>query len=192
MLYGRREELAAIGRLLEGMRCGRAGVLVLRGEAGIGKTAMLDAAARQAAEARVLRAAGVEREEDLPFAGLHALLRPVIEQVAALPERQARALYGAFGIDESTGADRFGVGLGLLSLVAELAEDRPVLCLVDDVQWMDGASVDAMVFAARRLGAERVAFMFAARDEPRRVSLPGLADLRLGGLDRPAVEAAMP
>ena len=95
VLYGRRGELAAIGQLLEGMRSGRAGVLVLRGEAGIGKTALLDTAAAQAAGARVLRAAGVECEEDLPFAGLHALLRPVLDQLGTLPERQATALRGA-------------------------------------------------------------------------------------------------
>lgn len=184
MLHGRREELAAIDRLLEGMRSSRARVLVLRGEAGIGKTALLDAAAGRAAGAQILRTAGVECEEDLPFAGLHALLRPVLDQIEVLPRIQATALRGAFGMGEPTGADRFGIGLGLLSFITELSEDRPVLCLVDDVQWLDGASVDALLFAARRLEAERAAFIFAARDESHRVSLPGLAELRLGGLDR--------
>ena len=188
MLYGREEQLAAIDRLLEGMRSGRAGALILRGEAGIGKTALLDAVAEQAAGARVLRVTGVEAEAELPFAGLHALMRPALDEISALPERQAVALRGAFGMAEAAVADRFLVGLGVLSLIAELAEDRPVLCLVDDAQWLDRASADALVFAARRLHAERVAVILAARDEPVSVSLPGLPELRLGGLDRLAAE----
>jgi hypothetical protein len=188
MLYGRDEELAAIGRLLEGMRSGRAGSLVLRGEAGIGKTALLDAAAESATGARVLRVTGVESEAELRFAGLHALLRPVLDEVGALPERQAVALRGALGMAEAGVADRFLVGLGVLSLVAELAEGRPVLLLVDDAQWMDRASADALVFAARRLHAERAAVLAAARDEQACAGLPGLPELRVGGLDRASAE----
>ena len=184
MLYGRGEQLAAIDRLLEGMRSGRAGSLVLRGEAGIGKTALLDAAAENAAGARVLRVTGVESEAELPFAGLHALLRPVLDEVGALPERQAVALRGALGMAEAAVTDRFLVGLGVLSLIAELAEGRPVLCLVDDAQWVDRATADALVFAARRLHAERAAVLAAARDEPPGGGLPGLPELRVGGLDR--------
>ena len=149
MLRGRSEQLAAIARLLGGMQSGRADALVLRGEAGIGKTALLEAAADKAAGARVLRVAGVESEAELPFAALHALLRPALDQIGALPGRQAAALRGAFGLAEETVTDRFLVGLGVLSLVAELAEDRPVLVLVDDAQWVDRASADALVFAAR-------------------------------------------
>jgi DNA-binding CsgD family transcriptional regulator len=188
MLYGRSEQLAAIDRLLEGMRSGRAGSLVLRGEAGIGKTALLEAAAEKAAGARVLRVTGVESEAELPFAGLHALLRPVLDEVGALPERQAVALRGAFGLAEAAVADRFLVGLGVLSLVAELAEGRPVLVLVDDAQWLDRASADALVFAARRLHAERAAVLAAARDEPPGGGLAGLPELRVGGLDRASAE----
>ncbi len=184
MLYGRGEQLAAIDRLLEGMRSGRAGSLVLRGEAGIGKTALLDAAAENAAGARVLRVTGVESEAELPFAGLHALLRPVLDEVGALPERQAVALRGALGMAEAAVTDRFLVGLGVLSLIAELAEGLPVLCLVDDAQWVDRATADALVFAARRLHAERAAVLAAARDEPPGGGLPGLPELRVGGLDR--------
>jgi DNA-binding CsgD family transcriptional regulator len=186
MLYGRGEQLAAINRLLDGMRSGRAGSLVLRGEAGIGKTALLDAAADKAAGARMLRVTGVESESELPFAGLHALLRPVLDDVGALPERQAMALRGALGMAdaEAAVADRFLVGLGVLSLVAELAEGRPVLLLVDDAQWVDRASADALVFAARRLHAERAAVLAAARDEPPGGGLPGLPELRVGGLDQ--------
>ncbi len=188
MLCGRSEQLAAIGQLLEGMRSGRAGALVLRGEAGIGKTALLEAAADKAAGARVLRVTGVESEAELPFAALHALLRPALDQIGALPGRQAAALRGAFGLAEETVPDRFLVGLGVLSLVAELAEDRPVLVLADDAQWVDRASADALVFAARRLQAERAAVLVAARDQPPGVGLPGLPELRVGGLDQTAAE----
>ena len=188
MLYGRSEQLAAIGRLLGGMRSGRAGALVLRGEAGIGKTALLEAAEQKAAGARVLRVTGVESEAELPFAALHALLRSALDQIGALPGRQAAALRGAFGLAEETVPDRFLVGLGVLSLIAELAEDRPVLVLADDAQWVDRASADALVFAARRLQAERAAVLVAARDEPPGVGLPGLPELRVGGLDQTAAE----
>jgi DNA-binding CsgD family transcriptional regulator len=188
MLYGRGEQLAAIDRLLEGMRAGRAGALVLRGEAGIGKTALLDAAEEKAAWARVLRVTGVESEAELPFAGLHALMRPALDEISALPERQAVALRVAFGMAEETVADRFLVGLGVLSLIAELAEGRPVLCLVDDAHWLDRASADALGFAARRLHAERAGVIVAARDDPPGAGLPGLPELRVGGLDRTAAE----
>ncbi len=166
MLYGRNEQLAAIGRLVEGMRSGRAAVLVLRGEAGIGKTALLEAAEEKAAGARVLRVTGVEPEAELPFAALHALMRPALDEIGTLPERQAVALRGAFGMAEAAVADRFLVGLAVLSLIAELAEGRPVLVLVDDAQWLDRASAEALVFAARRLHAERAAVIVASRDEP--------------------------
>ena len=188
MLHGRNKQLAAIGRLLEGMRSGRAGVLVLRGEAGIGKTALLEAAEEKAAGARVLRVTGVEPEAELPFAALHALMRPALDEIGTLPERQAVALRGAFGMAEAAVADRFLVGLAVLSLIAELAEGRPVLVLVDDAQWLDRASAEALVFAARRLHAERAAVIVASRDEPAGVSLPDLAELRVGGLDRASAE----
>src|SRR5262249_4733894 len=188
MLCGRSGQLAAIDRLLEGMRSGRAGALVLRGEAGVGKTGLLAAAEGKAAGARVLRVTGVESEAELPFAALHALLRPALDEIGAVGGRQAEALRGAFGLAEEADADRFLVGLGVLSLIAELAEDRPVLVLADDAQWLDRASGDALVFAARRLHAERAAVLVAARDEPPGASLPGLPELRVGGLDRAAAE----
>ena len=191
MLYGRSEQLAAIDRLLAGMRSGQAGVLVLRGEAGIGKTALLDAAGQRASGARVLRVAGVESEAELPFAALHALLRPALDEVRALSGRQAAALRGALGMAAEAGTDRFLVGLAVLSLLAELAGQRPLLCLVDDAQWVDQASSDALMFAARRLAAERAALLVAARDEPAGDGLPGLSglpELRVGGLDRTSAE----
>ena len=188
MLYGRNEQMAAIGRLLEGMRSGRAGVLVLRGEAGIGKTALLDAAEAEAAGAQVLRVTGVESEAELPFAALHALMLPALDEIGALTERQAMALRGAFGMAEAAVADRFLVGLGVLSLVAELAEARPVLLVVDDAHWLDRASAEALMFAARRLHAERAAVIVASRYEPVGAGLPGLPELRVGGLDRASAE----
>jgi DNA-binding CsgD family transcriptional regulator len=188
MLCGRDEELAAIGQLVAGMRSGLAGALLLVGEAGVGKTTLLEAAAQMAAEARVLRVTGVESEAELPFAGLHALMRPALDDIGVLPERQAAALRSAFGMAEEVVADRFLVGLGVLSLIAELAEERPVLLLVDDAQWLDRASADALVFAARRLHAERAAVLAATRDDPPGTGLPGLQELRVGGLDPASAE----
>ncbi|WP_242910501.1 AAA family ATPase [Actinomadura terrae] len=187
MLRGRGEQRAAIARLVAGAREGRGGALVLRGEAGIGKTALLDEAAADPHGPhglRVLRATGVEAEAALPFAGLQMLLRPVLPEVDALPDAQARALRAALGLADpggADGADRFLTGLAVLTLLAELAAARPVLCLVDDAHWLDPASADALAFTARRLGTEAVALVFAARDG---FAAPGLPELALAGLDR--------
>jgi DNA-binding CsgD family transcriptional regulator len=180
MLYGRQAELSVIAELLEG----RSGALVVRGVAGIGKSALLESAAASA-HARVLRVTGVESEADLPFAALHLLLRPALEHAEALPRQQLEALRGAFGCGGTTRGDPFLVGLATLSLLAELSTAGPVLCLVDDAQWLDGESADALLFAARRLHAEPVTVLFAAREGgfPAR----GLPELWLGELD---VEAA--
>jgi DNA-binding CsgD family transcriptional regulator len=179
MLYGRQAELSVIAELLDG----RAGALVVRGEAGIGKSALLEASAASA-RARVLRVTGVESEADLPFAALHLLLRPVLERAEALPQQQAEALRGALGLGGTTPGDRFLVGLATLNLLVELSAAGPVLCLVDDAQWLDGESADALLFAARRLHAEPVAVLFAAREGafPAR----GMSELRLGALDADA------
>jgi DNA-binding CsgD family transcriptional regulator len=184
-------------RLLQAAREGRSGVLVLRGEAGVGKSALLAWAAERAGDVAggmtVLCAAGVEAEVQLPFAALHQLLRPVLEHLGRLPAVQAAALRAAFGLAAAPGdrglgserpGDRFLLSVGVLSLLADAAEQRPVVCLLDDAHWMDQASADALVFAARRLGAEGVGLLFAARDaEPRGFDAPGLPELRLGGLD---------
>jgi predicted ATPase len=152
MLYGRCEERALISDLLRGAREGRSGVLVLRGEAGVGKHTLLEDAARQASDFHLLRATGIESEVGLPFAGLHQLLRPVLDRVDRLPLPQAAALRGAFGLlDTEAGSSQFLVELAVLGLLAELARERPVLCLVRDAQWLDQASADALVFIARRL-----------------------------------------
>ncbi|WP_380285921.1 AAA family ATPase [Kitasatospora purpeofusca] len=188
MLYGREREQAAVGALLDGARGGRSGVLVLRGEPGIGKTALLEyAVAAAGGGVRVVRAAGVEYEAELPFAGLSLLLAPGLDRLDALPGPQRRSLEGAFGLGEaaSGGADRLLAGLATLGLLAELASEQPLLCVVDDVQWLDRASLDALLIAARRLQAEGIALLLAARDAGAGADvlpLAGLPELRLTGL----------
>jgi DNA-binding CsgD family transcriptional regulator len=183
MLRGRGPEQAVIDGLLGGVREGGSGVLVIRGEPGIGKTALLEYAVGQADAMRLLRCAGIESEAELPFAGLHQLLRPVLERLDALPGVQQRALSGAFGLDVGGDGDRFIIGAGVLSLLSDVAEDAPLLCLVDDAQWLDRASAEALLFAARRLDRDGIVILFATRDYPD-AGLPqgGLRELRLGGL----------
>ncbi|MEU6036156.1 AAA family ATPase [Actinomadura sp. NPDC047616] len=175
MLYGREAELAEIDRLLADARAGRSGALVVRGEAGIGKSALLEHAEHTAANAddgaprtRVLRVTGVEAEQDIPFAGLHQLLWPVQERIRALPPVHAQTLQAVLGLCagvEHRPGDRFAAGLALLTLLADLAERQPVLCLVDDLQWIDRGTAEALLFTARRLAAEGVAMLFATREE---------------------------
>ncbi|MEY9946292.1 AAA family ATPase [Kitasatospora sp. GAS1066B] len=185
MLYGRAGEQAAVGELLAAAGEGRSGALVLRGEPGIGKSALLEYAAERAgADFEVLRATGVEYEADLPFAGLHLLLGPALPLLAALPAPQRRALEAAFGLAEVSGpADRLLTGLAALGLLAELATERPLLCLVDDAQWLDHSSAGALLLAARRLGREGVLLLFAARDGEGAFVAPGLPELRLAPLE---------
>ncbi|MEU5939991.1 LuxR C-terminal-related transcriptional regulator [Micromonospora sp. NPDC047548] len=190
MLHGRTGEQATIERLLAEARTGRSGALVIRGPAGIGKSALLDDAAGRAAGMRVVRGAGVESEAMLPFAALHLLLRANLDRIHALPDAQATALSGALGLgDIVPGSSRFLVGLATLSLLAELAGDGALLCLIDDAQCFDQASIDALLFAARRLEAEGVVMIFAARAG---FQAAGLPELRLGGLDRAAAGALLP
>ncbi|WP_157249232.1 ATP-binding protein [Nonomuraea typhae] len=179
MLWGRESEQAAVDRLLGKARAGSSGVMVLRGDPGIGKTSLLGYAGSAATGLRVLRGAGIEAEADLPFAGLHLLLHPFLDRLARLPQPQADALRGAFGLGPAA-ADRFLIGLGVLSLLSELAEEGGLLCLVDDAHWLDHASADALVIAARRLDADGVALVFAARDPG--FPAPGLPEVRLGAL----------
>ncbi|MER5779360.1 AAA family ATPase, partial [Streptomyces sp. NPDC002039] len=187
MLLGRGAERAVVEGLLAGARDGRSGVLVVRGEAGIGKTALLDGVLADAGDdVRVLRGTGIEFESALPYAGLHLLLRSVLDRVDALPGPQAAALRTALGTGEAAagGGDRFLVGLAVLTLLAELAEERALFCLVDDAQWLDQASAEALVFAARRLHAERIALVFCVRDPHTPEFRPaGLDELRLRRLD---------
>ncbi|WP_040698764.1 helix-turn-helix transcriptional regulator [Nocardia vinacea] len=178
MLYGRASEEQRIRVLLEEAVKGSSGSLVLTGEPGAGKSALLDVASGLADDSwRVLRSTGVESESELPFAGLQLLLASALGGLDALPSNQADALRCAFGYGgPHRTADRFLVGLGTLSLLAELSGAGPVLCLVDDAHWLDQPSIDALVFAARRLGAEGVVVLLAGREE---FSAPGLSQLRL-------------
>ncbi|MFI8355680.1 ATP-binding protein [Streptomyces cyaneofuscatus] len=195
MLYGRSAEQARLARLLAEACAGRSGALLLRGEAGIGKTALLDWLAGTAAaqahgdvtgdgrEVRVLRVTGVEPEADLAFGGLVQLLWPVQDRLNALPAPQAAALRAILGTGrEQRGPDRFLTGLAVLTVLAELAEDGPLLCLVDDAQWLDRATAEALLFAARRLAAEGVAMVLAGRDDDG-FTAPGIPELALPRLD---------
>jgi DNA-binding CsgD family transcriptional regulator len=185
VLLGRGREVERLQALLAAARGGRSGALVIRGEPGIGKTALLLDAASRAEGMRALRARGVEAEAELPFSGLLELVRPVLARLDRVPERQADALRGALGLAEPVVADRFLIGAALLSLLAAVAEEEPLLCLVDDAHWLDTGSAQALVFAARRLEDERVAVLCAAREgEPRRFDASGIEELRLSGLDR--------
>ena len=185
MLVGRERECAQIDGLLERASRGESGSLVLRAEAGMGKTALLDYAADQAAGMATLRVTGVEAESVLDFAGLHSLVLPITDHLRRLPEPQRLAVAAALGLAPGAGSDRFLVAAGVLSLLASAAEEQPMLCLIDDAQWLDVPSADSLVFAARRLGAEGIVILFAAREgEPRRFGAAGLPELAIGGLDR--------
>ena len=164
MLYGRDAERARIGALLEQARVSRSSALVLRGEPGIGKSALLEDTRARVDDMHVLSARGVETESELPFAGLHQLIRPELNLIERLPGPQAGALRGALGLDEGGADERFLVFSGCLSFLSELAESRPVVCLVDDAQWLDAASADALMFVARRIDAEGIVMLFAVRE----------------------------
>jgi len=191
-LVGRESECTKIDRLLEAACAGDSGSLVVRGEAGIGKTALLAYAADRADAMTVLRCTGVESESDLVFAGLYGLVRPILAHLGEVADRQSVALTGALGLTPSAGTDRFLVSAALLSLLAAAAEARPVLCVVDDAQWLDTPSAVALVFTARRLRAERVAMLFSAREgDPHRFETPGLQELVLTGLDDSSASALL-
>src|SRR4051812_33195555 len=181
-LRGRSSERELLDQLLENVRDGQSAVLVIRGEPGIGKTALLHHCADEASGFRVARIAGVESEMELPFAGLHQLCAPMLGQLAALPEPQQLALRVALGLSSGDAPDRFLVALAALTLLAEVGTERPLLCVVDDAQWLDGASAQALGFAGRRLLAESVALVFAVRDPAQQRELAGLPDVRLEGL----------
>ncbi|GLW68883.1 LuxR family transcriptional regulator [Kitasatospora phosalacinea] len=193
MLQGRTTETATIDRLLDDAREGRGGALVLRGEPGIGKSALLDHAAEQGGQRdmRVLRSSGVESESELPFAAMHLLLSGVLDRIGSLPGAQAGALRRALGLQAgpATG-DRFLAGLGVLTLLSELAAEQPVLVVVDDAHQLDAESLQVLLFAARRLGAEQVAVLLAGR-EGEGPDAPGLPELPVGPLDGAAAELVL-
>jgi DNA-binding CsgD family transcriptional regulator len=187
MLLGREREQQALERLLHEARDGRSGVLALVGEAGIGKSALLEHAATAAADMRILRARGVASEAQIPFAGLFELLRPALDCLGAIPEPQSAALQSALALRPSQEDDRFAIGAATLSLLAAAAEERPVAVLVDDAHWLDGSSADALLFALRRLLAEPIAVVLTARaGELSLLDGSDLPRLELDGLDADA------
>lgn len=194
-LLGRRAERDTVKQLLTRAQTGRSGALVVRGEAGIGKTALVEHA-RDAAVAsgfRVEHSIGAESETQFAFAGLHQLCTPLLDHADALPEPQQAALGVAFGLRAGAAPDRFLVGLATLNLLAEIAEEQPLLCLVDDAQWLDEASAQVLAFVARRVAAEQMALVFALRDvgEGAVATFAGLPELRLDGLGDTDAEALL-
>jgi DNA-binding CsgD family transcriptional regulator/tetratricopeptide (TPR) repeat protein len=181
-LHGRKTEAETLDRLLINVRGGESQVLVLRGAAGIGKTALLERLLANASGCRIARIAGIENEMELAFAGLHQLCSPFIGQVGRLPAPQREALAIAFGLSTGEPPDRMLVGLAVLSLLADVAEEQPLVCLVDDAQWLDRVSAQTLAFVARRLLAERVALVFAIREPNDGHALEGLNELAIGGL----------
>jgi DNA-binding CsgD family transcriptional regulator len=176
-----------LDRLVEDVRAGQSRALVLRGEAGVGKTALLDYLQGRASGCRIARAAGVESEMELPFAGLHQLCAPMLHRLGRLPGPQGDALGAAFGLRDGDAPDRFLVGLAVLSLLSDVAEEHPLICVLDDAQWLDRASAQAFAFVTRRLMAESVAVVFAVRESSNDQDLTGLPELQIPGLaDRDA------
>ena len=192
MLYGRALESARLDALFADAAAARGGVVVVRGDPGVGKTALLADACSRATGVRVLWTQGIESESPLPFAALHRLLRPVLPYLDRLPPSQARALRAAFGELETTVGDRFVVFVATLSLLSEAAEEQTVIAVADDAHWLDAASAEALLFVARRLLADRVALVFGAREgDVRRFHGDGLPDLVLGGIDSAAAGALL-
>jgi predicted ATPase len=182
-LRGRLGEREALERLLDDARNGRSSVLVIRGEPGIGKSVLLRYAAEHASGFRVVQIAGVKSEMELPFAGLHQICAPMLAELDALRPPQQRALRVALGLTSGDAPDGFLVALGALTLLAEVAEKQPLLCVVDDAQWLDEASRQVLGFVARRLLAEPVAIVFALRQPSADRELVGLPELVLEGLN---------
>src|SRR3984885_9400935 len=174
-LTDRRGERGVLDQLISAVRAGGSRVLVVRGEPGVGKSALLEYLAGRAAGCRVVRAAGVESEMELAFAGLHQLLAPALDRIDRLPGPQREALRAAFGLGAGPVPDRSRGGVAVRGLGSEVPADRPLVCVVDDEQWLDRASVQALGFAARRLAADPVGLVFAARGPGQELGgLPGL------------------
>jgi DNA-binding CsgD family transcriptional regulator len=195
-LLGRHSECKALDRLLVAVRAGQSQVLVLRGDAGVGKSALLEYLLDGASGCRIARAVGVESEMELAFAGVHQLCAPFLDRLRLLPAPQRDALGTAFGLGAGPASDRFLVGLAVLGLLSEVAEDRPLVCVVDDAQWQDRASAQTLAFVARRILAESVGLVFAVRDSPEQQEVAGLPELVVGGLSdhdsRALLRSAMP
>jgi len=182
MLLDRRSEREVLDGLLAGVRQGESRVLVVRGEPGVGKSALLEYVVEQASGCRVARAAGVQSEMELAFAGLQQVFAPILDRLERLPPPRREALGTALGLTSGVAPDRFLVGLAVLGLLSEAADERPLVCLVDDVQWLDRTSVQALEFVARRLGADSVALVFAVRQSDEQKMLAGFPELVVEGL----------
>src|SRR3954467_15307689 len=181
-LLGRRRECATLSGVVAAVKAGRSQVLALRGEAGIGKTALLEFLLGRAPGCQVARAAGVESEMELPFAGLHQLCSPYADRLTRLPGPQRAALGTAFGLRPGTAPDRFLVGLAVLTLLSEVAEEQPLVCVLDDAQWLDRAPTRTLGSVARRLRVEPVAMVFGVRESADEPVLAGLPELVVHGL----------
>jgi len=190
-LRGRSRQCGTVDGLLADVRAGRSRALVLRGEPGIGKTALLGYAADAAPDFRVARAGGVESEMELPFAALQQLRGPMLDRLDRLPGPQREALAVAFGLHSGGAQDSFLAGLGVLSLLSDVAMEQRLLCLIDDAQWLDQASAQALAFVARRLDAEPMAVTFGTGDPAPGDDLAGLAELVLGPLPRADARAVL-
>ncbi|MGZ5367900.1 MAG: AAA family ATPase, partial [Aeromicrobium sp.] len=191
-LIGRGVEKLALREMLESVRGGRSRALVLRGEPGVGKSALLGYAVAQAEDMQVVRMVAVESENPLGFAAVHRLLMPFLPALDRLPEPQRRALSVAIGLVSGPPADPFLVGLAALTLLSDAAEDRPVLCVIDDAQWLDGESNDLLGFVARRLLADRVGLLFAVREPAPSTPHPhALPELTIRGLPDAAAYALL-
>ena len=195
-LWGRTRERRRLDHALDSVRGGQSAVLVLRGEAGVGKTALMEYLAAAASDCRITRITGVESELELPFAALHQLCGTVLEGLETLPEPQARALEVAFGLAEGSVPDRFVVGMAVLGLMAEAASEKPLVCLIDDAQWLDEATCQVLGVAGRRLDAESVLLLVGVREPAEERLFPGLPELTVEGLDeedaRVLLAAAVP
>ncbi|HEX8086332.1 MAG TPA: AAA family ATPase [Solirubrobacteraceae bacterium] len=192
MLIGRTRERSELEAVLESAREGRSTVVVVHGEAGIGKTTLLDETAAAAPDFRVLRARGYESESDIPFAGLLDLLSPLLDLLDRIPPAQAAALRGSLALGDPVPHDRFAVPAAVLSMLAAAAEEQPVLAIVDDVHWLDAASLEALLFAARRIAAEGIVLLLGARDgEGFDAGATGLRCLHLGALDEESARALL-
>src|SRR6201991_5004733 len=181
-LLDRLNEREVLEQIVAGVRAGQSRVLVLRGEAGVGKTALLGHLVTAADGCRIARASGVESEMELAFSGLHALCAPMLGRLQRLPAPQRDALNTAFGLSAGPPPDRFLVGLAVLSLLADVAEEQPSLCIVDDAQWLDRVSAQTLAFVARRLLAEPVGLVFALRASGGVHELDGLPEVVIEGL----------
>src|SRR6266540_555235 len=184
MLVGRAREMARVAELLDGARQGRSGALVLRGDPGVGKSALLGWAREQAAGFLVFSARGTQSEVELAYAGLADLFRPVLDRLDVLPPRQTAALASALAIADAPAGERFAVASATLAMLDAASESAPLLAVVDDAHWLDAASAEALLFAARRVEAEGAVLLFAARRDDGSFAAHGLDELPVGGLDR--------